>query len=77
MVGSALGIFAYVQSRADFSSYLFLPHIPGAGELAVICGAIAGAGLGFLARQQQRAARHQHALVEDHDPGGALERAAG
>jgi phospho-N-acetylmuramoyl-pentapeptide-transferase len=48
MVGSALGIFAYVTSRADFSGYLFLPHIPGAGELTVICGAIAGAGLGFL-----------------------------
>ncbi len=48
MVGAALGIFAYVQSRADFTSYLFLPHIPGAGELAVVCGAIAGAGLGFL-----------------------------
>ncbi|MEO8344960.1 MAG: phospho-N-acetylmuramoyl-pentapeptide-transferase [Betaproteobacteria bacterium] len=48
MVGSALGIFAYVTSRADFAGYLFLPHIPGAGELTVICGAIAGAGLGFL-----------------------------
>ena len=48
MIGSALGIFAYVQSRADFSAYLFLSHIPGAGELAVICAAIAGAGLGFL-----------------------------
>ncbi len=48
MVGSALGVFAYVTSRADFAGYLFLPHIPGAGELAVICGAIAGAGLGFL-----------------------------
>ena len=48
MVGAALGIFAYVTGRADFSSYLFLPHIPGAGELTVICAAIAGAGLGFL-----------------------------
>ncbi len=48
MVGAALGIFAYVTSRADFANYLFLPHIPGAGELTVICGAIAGAGLGFL-----------------------------
>jgi phospho-N-acetylmuramoyl-pentapeptide-transferase len=48
MVGAALGIFAYVTGRADFSSYLFVPHIPGAGELTVICGAIAGAGLGFL-----------------------------
>jgi phospho-N-acetylmuramoyl-pentapeptide-transferase len=48
MVGAALGIFAYVTSRADFAGYLFLPHISGAGELTVICGAIAGAGLGFL-----------------------------
>jgi len=48
MVGAALGIFAYVTSRADFAGYLFLPHIPGAGELTVFCGAIAGAGLGFL-----------------------------
>jgi phospho-N-acetylmuramoyl-pentapeptide-transferase len=48
LVGSALGIFAYVAGHAVFSKYLGLPHIPGAGELAVICGAMAGAGLGFL-----------------------------
>jgi phospho-N-acetylmuramoyl-pentapeptide-transferase len=48
MVGAALGLFAYVAGRADFSTYLFLPHIPGAGELTVVCAAIAGAGLGFL-----------------------------
>ncbi len=48
MVGAALGIFAYVAGRADFSTYLFVPHIPGAGELTVVCAAIAGAGLGFL-----------------------------
>ena len=48
MVGAALGVFAYVTGRADFSTYLFLPHIPGAGELTVFCAAIAGAGLGFL-----------------------------
>ena len=48
MVGAALGLFAYVTGRADYSNYLFLPHIPGAGELTVFCGAIAGAGLGFL-----------------------------
>jgi phospho-N-acetylmuramoyl-pentapeptide-transferase len=48
MVGSALGIFAYATGRADFSTYLFVPHIPGAGELTVFCAAIAGAGLGFL-----------------------------
>jgi phospho-N-acetylmuramoyl-pentapeptide-transferase len=48
MVGSALGIFAYVAGHALFSKYLALPYVPGAGELAVICGALAGAGLGFL-----------------------------
>ena len=48
LVGSALGIFAYVAGHAVFSKYLGLPYIPGAGELAVICGALAGAGLGFL-----------------------------
>ena len=48
MIGSALGIFAYVTGNAIFARYLGFPHIPGSGELAVICGAIAGAGLGFL-----------------------------
>ena len=48
MVGAALGIFAYVAGHAGFSKYLGLPYIPGAGELAVFCGAMAGAGLGFL-----------------------------
>src|SRR5438046_3650662 len=48
MVGGALGMFAYVAGHAVFSKYLGLPYIPGAGELAVICGALAGAGLGFL-----------------------------
>jgi phospho-N-acetylmuramoyl-pentapeptide-transferase len=48
MVGAALGIFAYVTGNAIFARYLAFPFIPGAGELAVICGAIAGAGLGFL-----------------------------
>jgi len=48
MIGSALGIFAYVAGHAVFSKYLGFPFIPGAGELAVICGAIAGAGLAFL-----------------------------
>jgi phospho-N-acetylmuramoyl-pentapeptide-transferase len=48
LVGSALGIFAYVTGNAVFSKYLLIPHIPGAGELTVFCGAIAGAGLAFL-----------------------------
>ena len=48
MIGAALGIFAYVSGNAIFARYLQFPLIPGAGELAVICGAMAGAGLGFL-----------------------------
>ncbi len=48
MVGSALGVFAYVTGNASYSRYLFLPHIPGAGELLIFCGAMAGAGLAFL-----------------------------
>ena len=48
MVGAALGNFAYVTGNAIFARYLQVPFIGGAGELAVICGAIAGAGLGFL-----------------------------
>jgi len=48
MIGSALGVFAYVAGHAVFAKYLGFPFIPGAGELAVICGALAGAGLAFL-----------------------------
>ncbi len=48
MIGSALGIFAYVAGNAVFSKYLGVPYIPGAGELIIFCGAMAGAGLGFL-----------------------------
>jgi len=48
MIGSALGIFAYVAGNAVFSKYLGFPYIPGAGELTVFCGAMAGAGLAFL-----------------------------
>jgi phospho-N-acetylmuramoyl-pentapeptide-transferase len=48
LVGSALGVFAYVTGNAVFSRYLLFPHIPGAGELLVFCAAMAGAGLAFL-----------------------------
>ncbi len=48
MVGSALGVFAYVTGNAVFARYLLMPHIPGAGELLVFCAAMAGAGLAFL-----------------------------
>jgi phospho-N-acetylmuramoyl-pentapeptide-transferase len=48
MVGSALGLIAYLTGSATYSKYLFIPHIPGAGELLIFCGAMAGAGLAFL-----------------------------
>ncbi|KQM70038.1 phospho-N-acetylmuramoyl-pentapeptide-transferase [Xylophilus sp. Leaf220] len=48
MVGSALGIFAYITGNATFSRYLLFPHIPGSGELLIFCAAMAGAGLAFL-----------------------------
>ena len=48
MVGSALGVFAYVTGSAVYSKYLFFPHIPGSGELMIFCAATAGAGLAFL-----------------------------
>ncbi len=48
MIASALSVFAYVAGNAVFSQYLGEPHIPGAGELAVFCAAIAGSGLAFL-----------------------------
>jgi phospho-N-acetylmuramoyl-pentapeptide-transferase len=48
MVGAALGLISYVSGNITFSDYLQIPYIPGAGELAVFCGALIGAGLGFL-----------------------------
>ena len=48
MVGSALGIFAYVTGSSVYSKYLFFPYIPGSGELLIFCAAMAGAGLAFL-----------------------------
>jgi len=48
MVGAALGVCAYLVGHANFAEYLFLPHIKGAGEVAIFCGALIGAGIGFL-----------------------------
>ncbi|HMW48506.1 MAG TPA: phospho-N-acetylmuramoyl-pentapeptide-transferase, partial [Cellvibrionaceae bacterium] len=48
MVGSALGIIAYLVGNAKFALYLHIPYVPGTGELVVFCSALAGAGLGFL-----------------------------
>ncbi|MDA3868657.1 MAG: phospho-N-acetylmuramoyl-pentapeptide-transferase [Gammaproteobacteria bacterium] len=48
MVAGALGIFAYVTGHAGFANYLGIPFVSGAGELAIFCGSLVGAGLGFL-----------------------------
>ncbi len=48
MVAGGLGVFAMVTGRVDYSRYLLFPYIPGAAELTVFCGALVGAGLGFL-----------------------------
>ncbi|AFV00688.1 phospho-N-acetylmuramoyl-pentapeptide-transferase [Simiduia agarivorans] len=48
MVGGALGIIAYLAGHVEFANYLHIAYVPGAGELVVFCGALAGAGLGFL-----------------------------
>ena len=48
LVAGALGIFAYLAGNSLFANYLLIPYIPGAGEMAVFCGALVGSGLGFL-----------------------------
>jgi len=48
MVAAALGVFAYLTGNINFSNYLMIPYVPGVGEIVVFCGALVGAGLGFL-----------------------------
>ena len=48
MVGGALGVFGYASGNFNFAHYLSIPYLPGAGEVVVFCGALVGAGLGFL-----------------------------
>lgn len=48
LVGTALGVIAYLTGNINFAQYLQIPYVAGSGELAVFCGAIAGSGLGFL-----------------------------
>jgi len=48
LVGGALGVFAYVTGNVNFSEYLDIPYVSGAGEILVFCAAMSGAGLGFL-----------------------------
>ena len=48
MIAAAFVVFAYVTGHAVYARYLLIPYVPGAGELCILLGAIAGAGLGFL-----------------------------
>ena len=48
MVGGALGVCAYMIGHVNFAEYLFLPYVPGSGEVVIYCGALVGAGIGFL-----------------------------
>ncbi len=48
MVGGALGVFAYASGNVKYAVYLAIPYLPGVGEVMVFCGALVGAGLGFL-----------------------------
>lgn len=48
MVASALGVIAYLVGHVQFAEYLQIPYVAGTGELVVFCGALGGAGLGFL-----------------------------
>jgi phospho-N-acetylmuramoyl-pentapeptide-transferase len=48
MVAGALGVFAYVTGHVNFANYLGIPYVAGVGHLVVFCGALVGAGLGFL-----------------------------
>ncbi len=48
LVAGALGIFAYASGHSQIAGYLLIPHLPGVGEIVIFCGALVGAGLGFL-----------------------------
>ncbi|KQU51861.1 phospho-N-acetylmuramoyl-pentapeptide-transferase [Bosea sp. Leaf344] len=48
IAAATFGFISYLVGNAIFSNYLQIHHVPGAGELSVICGAMIGAGLGFL-----------------------------
>ncbi len=48
VAAGAFLVICYLAGRVDFSEYLGIPHVPGAGELAILCAAIMGGGLAFL-----------------------------
>ncbi len=48
IAAATFGLIAYLSGRADFARYLQIHYVAGTGELAIVCGALIGAGLGFL-----------------------------
>ena len=48
LISGALAVFAYLTGNIQYANYLAIPYVPGAGEVVVFCGAMVGAGLGFL-----------------------------
>lgn len=48
LVAAALGVFTYLTGNSLFANYLYIPFIPGVGELTIVCAALVGAGFGFL-----------------------------
>jgi len=48
ITATVLVVMTYVAGNAVFAKYLLVPHVPGAGELTVVCAALVGASLGFL-----------------------------
>ncbi|MDQ7090806.1 MAG: phospho-N-acetylmuramoyl-pentapeptide-transferase [Methylococcales bacterium] len=48
MIAAGMGIFAYLSGHVNFAQYLGIPYLPNSGELIIFCGALIGAGLGFL-----------------------------
>ena len=48
MVAAGLGIIGYLAGNAIYSDFLNIPYLPGTGEMIVFCGALVGAGIGFL-----------------------------
>lgn len=48
LVAGALGVIAYLVGHVEFANYLHIPYVAGTGELIIFCGALGGAGLGFL-----------------------------
>ena len=48
LISAAFAVFAYVSGNIVFAKYLFMPYVPGVGELCILLGSMVGAGLGFL-----------------------------